>query len=95
MIEIHFCSERNDSIPMRTFARALAPAVCLLLVVSEAFAQRGGNDWMTIGNDAQRSNWVRSDGKISVASINKNPTIPRPCPSQLPGLGIPCQVRKA
>ena len=71
MIEIHFCSERNDSIPMRTFARALAPAVCLLLVVSEAFAQRGGNDWMTISNDAQRSNWVRSDGKISVASMSK------------------------
>ena len=56
---------------MRRFARALAPVVCILLVVSEALAQRGGADWITAGNDAQRSNWVRSDGKISVASMSK------------------------
>jgi outer membrane protein assembly factor BamB len=33
-------------------------------------AQRGG-DWMTIGNDAQRSSWVRSDAKISPATMRK------------------------
>ena len=35
-----------------------------------AWAQRGA-DWMTSGFDAQRSHWVRNDGKISVASMSK------------------------
>lgn len=32
---------------------------------------RGGSDWSTIGNDAQRSAWVRTDPKISAASMQK------------------------
>ena len=51
--------------------RYVAPALCVLLFVDQANAQRGGGDWMTAGNDAQRSNWVRSDAKISVASLSK------------------------
>ncbi|HLH15951.1 MAG TPA: PQQ-binding-like beta-propeller repeat protein [Bryobacteraceae bacterium] len=32
---------------------------------------RGGGDWMTAGSDAQRSSWVRTDAKISPASLLK------------------------
>ncbi|MBI3210924.1 MAG: hypothetical protein HYZ37_18730 [Candidatus Solibacter usitatus] len=38
---------------------------------SVAFAQRGGGDWMTSAYDAQRSSWVRSDGKISKETMSK------------------------
>jgi len=45
----------------------VAVAVCAGL----AQGQRGTGDWMTSAFDAQRSNWVRSDGKISVQSMSK------------------------
>jgi outer membrane protein assembly factor BamB len=45
----------------------VAVAVCAGL----AHGQRGTGDWMTSAFDAQRSNWVRSDGKISVQSMSK------------------------
>ena len=32
---------------------------------------RGAPEWMTDGGDAQRSSWIRSDPKISVASLGK------------------------
>src|SRR5437867_1628459 len=32
---------------------------------------QGGPEWMTNGNDAQRTSWVRSDPKISKASLQK------------------------
>jgi outer membrane protein assembly factor BamB len=32
---------------------------------------RGGSDWMTAGNDAQRSSWIRSDAKISPERLGK------------------------
>jgi len=45
---------------------------CALLCAGAAFAQgRGGGDWATAGSDAQRSGWVRSDPKISPASMAK------------------------
>lgn len=47
----------------------LRSSASLLLASSLIFAQRGGNDWMTAGFDAQRSNWVRMDPKINPASI--------------------------
>ncbi len=47
----------------------LRRSATLLLASSLIFAQRGGNDWMTAGFDAQRSNWVRMDPKINPASI--------------------------
>jgi outer membrane protein assembly factor BamB len=34
-------------------------------------AQRGGNDWMTVGNDVQRSYWLRFDAKISEQTMRK------------------------
>jgi outer membrane protein assembly factor BamB len=55
---------------MRKFALYVVPAIGALLAVSVARAQRGV-DWMTDGYDAQRSSWVRSDGKISLASMRK------------------------
>src|SRR5215472_3251749 len=45
---------------------------CALLCAAAANAQgRGGPDWTTSGNDAQRSSWVRTDPKISPASLAK------------------------
>jgi outer membrane protein assembly factor BamB len=43
---------------------------CLILTLQVSVAQRGG-DWMTAGFDAQRSNWVRNDAKISVDRMSK------------------------
>lgn len=34
-------------------------------------AQRGGGDWMTTGYDAQRSSWLRGDGKITPETMKK------------------------
>lgn len=42
--------------------------ITCLLLASSAFAQR---DWMTDGADAQRSAWMRSDGKINKDSMAK------------------------
>ena len=42
-----------------------------LVFVNVANAQRGSNDWMTTGSDAQRTSWVRNDPKISLASMSK------------------------
>ncbi len=40
--------------------------------MSVAFGQgRGGADWTTAGNDAQRSSWVRADPKISAGALEK------------------------
>src|SRR6185312_10397978 len=46
---------------------------CALLCASASYAQfgRGGGEWTTSGNDAQRSSWVRSDPKISKADMQK------------------------
>lgn len=40
-------------------------------IAGAANAQRGTNDWTTSAYDAQRSNWVRSDAKISRESLMK------------------------
>src|SRR3954449_3292052 len=42
--------------------------ICAALVNGQG---RGGADWTTSGNDAQRSSWVRSDPKISKAGMEK------------------------
>jgi hypothetical protein len=47
------------------FAAAVTAA---LSIPAQAQFGRAG-DWTTSGNDAQRSNWVRSDAKISVAGL--------------------------
>lgn len=54
----------------RTIRAAVGMSVALA-AVGIVQAQRGGNDWMTIGNDVQRSYWIRNDGKISVDSLKK------------------------
>ena len=45
----------------------------LLLLPLCALAQfgRGAGEWNTLGADAQRSSWVRTDAKISVSAIQK------------------------
>jgi outer membrane protein assembly factor BamB len=43
----------------------------LATVAANAQMGRGGSDWMTAGNDAQRSFWVRSDAKISPDNLRK------------------------
>ncbi|HTM51037.1 MAG TPA: hypothetical protein VL285_20210 [Bryobacteraceae bacterium] len=45
--------------------------VLLLFWTATAAAQRGGVDWNTSGNDAQRSSWVRTDSRISPESLRK------------------------
>jgi outer membrane protein assembly factor BamB len=42
---------------------------CCLAWTNPAWSQLRGTDWTTAGNDAQRSSWIRSDAKISVASV--------------------------
>ena len=43
----------------------------ILIGASLIYAQRGGGDWTTSGNDAQRSAWLRSDPKISLSTLEK------------------------
>jgi hypothetical protein len=49
--------------------------------VAGAQGGRGGSDWTTVGGDAQRSSWVRTDPKISSDSMQK------------PGFGIAWKVK--
>jgi hypothetical protein len=56
---------------MKKLARSAVLVGYALAALSPLFAQRGGGDWMTIGNDGQRSSWVRSDAKISVDTMRK------------------------
>lgn len=56
---------------MPRFARSIVAASCSFLAVSVLHAQRGGADWMTVGNDVQRSYWLRFDGKISEQTLRK------------------------
>ncbi|MBL8214005.1 MAG: PQQ-like beta-propeller repeat protein [Bryobacterales bacterium] len=43
----------------------------VLLFSALASAQRGTGDWMTAAYDAQRSNWVRGDGKVTIDTVAK------------------------
>ena len=56
---------------MPRFARSIVAASCSFLAVSVMHAERGGADWMTVGNDVQRSYWLRFDGKISEQTLRK------------------------
>src|SRR5262245_44630847 len=46
-------------------SRVSRAAVYALLATTITSAQRGTGDWVTGGSDAQRSSWIRTDGKIS------------------------------
>ena len=53
--------------------RLMFVALASALAGSITFAQpgRGGSQWLTALADAQRTSWVRSDDKISVAALSK------------------------
>ena len=53
--------------------RRLTATFALTFVGGIAHAQfgRGAGDWNTVGGDAQRSNWVRNDAKISTNALGK------------------------
>jgi outer membrane protein assembly factor BamB len=57
-----------DAMPKWTASLALSVAIA-----GSVYGQggRGGVDWTTTGNDAQRSNWVKADPKISIESMRK------------------------
>ena len=46
---------------------------CTFVWLEASYSQggRGGREWMTVGGDAQRSSWIRSDPKISVEALRK------------------------
>ena len=56
---------------MSRFAFAVVPVFCAIVGIGVSYGQRGAGDWMTSANDAQRSSWVRMDGKISAESMQK------------------------
>ena len=56
---------------MRRLSLAVTTTLTMAATATVALAQRGGGDWMTAGFDAQRSHWVRNDGKISRESMAK------------------------
>ena len=53
--------------------RLMFVALAAVLAGSITFAQpgRGGSQWLTALADAQRTSWVRTDDKISVAALSK------------------------
>ena len=56
---------------MRT--RVLSVVLGSLFTGVVAFAQvgRGGAEWLTAYADAQRTSWIRTDAKISLATMSK------------------------
>ena len=54
---------------LRFFRAALLAGAALS---TPLLAQRGAQDWTTAGYDAQRSNWLRGDGKITPESVGKH-----------------------
>jgi outer membrane protein assembly factor BamB len=58
---------------MKKFAvMFLGCLACAVAWTGDAMAQRSGVDWMTDNGDAQRSAWIRSDAKISKASMERS-----------------------
>src|SRR2546429_3320492 len=56
---------------MQKLVRSAVLAGYAFAAISPLYAQWGGGDWTTIGNDGQRSSWVRSDAKISPDTMRK------------------------
>jgi outer membrane protein assembly factor BamB len=50
---------------------AAAFGAAVLAGTIHAQVGRGGSEWLTAGGDAQRTFWIRTDAKISVASMSK------------------------
>src|SRR5688572_32665061 len=55
----------------KTFVVATALGLAGLVANVGAQVGRGSTEWLTAGGDAQRTFWVRTDPKISVASMSK------------------------
>ena len=53
--------------------RSLSVVLASVLAGGVMFAQvgRGGSEWLTAQADAQRTSWIRTDAKISVASMSQ------------------------
>src|ERR1700682_3103816 len=56
---------------MRKLSAVLFGCAFVWLEAIHAQGGRGGYEWMTVGGDAQRSSWIRSDPKISVEALQK------------------------
>ena len=57
--------------PNRLVTGATAFGVAVLVGVVGAQVGRGTTEWLTAGGDAQRTFWIRTDPKISVASMSQ------------------------
>ncbi len=66
-------TRQGISVMRRSIVRAILGTLCLLADTGVAPAQfgRASAEWMTDGADAQRSHWIPSDSKISVAGLEK------------------------
>src|SRR5580704_650788 len=65
---------RRSGGAMRRAAVAIAlggAGFCLLTGVARAQFGRGAGDFSTVGSDAHRSSWVRTDPKISPTGLSK------------------------
>jgi outer membrane protein assembly factor BamB len=76
MPEGHRPSAQQAAEPQRAVPKFLPQQIislwiCLLACAVTAFAQRGGNDWMTDNADAQRTATIKVDSKINKDSVAK------------------------
>ena len=55
----------------RSVTGAAAFAMAVTVAAIHAQVGRGTTEWLTAGGDAQRTYWIRTDPKISVASMSK------------------------
>src|SRR5262245_10185485 len=55
----------------RLLTGAAAFGVTALIGTTYAQVGRGTTEWLTAGADAQRTSWIRTDPKISVASMSQ------------------------
>jgi outer membrane protein assembly factor BamB len=62
--------QERSSFVMQRLVRLVVLGCYVVAVTGQSYAQ-GGGDWMTVGNDAQRSFWVRGDAKISPDTLGK------------------------
>jgi outer membrane protein assembly factor BamB len=53
----------------RTFTFVALSFGCIGMAIAQGV--RTGREWMTVGGDAQRSSWIRSDPKISVETLQR------------------------
>ena len=57
--------------PNRLLTTATAFGVAVMVATLGAQVARGTTEWLTAGADAQRTFWIRTDPRISVASMSQ------------------------